>query len=90
MRSNLSRLKVTAAVRPVAKRFVLGVPAAAQRHVGFSGGQWKFIAQMIHDFDGPKDNEGTVLSTTDGERLSHRGFLCVGQAFQPDGQTALD
>jgi hypothetical protein len=65
-------LKATRSVRTVAKRLVLGVPAAAQGYVILAGRQGKFIAQVIHDADSALNDQWPILTAANNQRIGHR------------------
>jgi hypothetical protein len=58
-------------VGAIAKRFVVGIAAPAQGDGFFSRWNGELIAQVIRDFDGPLDNQGTVFTTANDERVGH-------------------
>ena len=55
----------------VAKRLILGVPAATHGNVVFSRGNGKLIPKMVQDPDRALNQQRAVLPAADDDALSH-------------------
>jgi len=49
----------------IAKGFIAGMAATAQGYMFFARRQHELIAQMVHELEGPLDNERSVFATAD-------------------------
>jgi hypothetical protein len=66
-----SCLEAAGAMAAVAKRLVLRLPTAAQRHQILTGRYHKLVAQVVRNPDGTMYYQRAILAAADGDRFGH-------------------
>jgi hypothetical protein len=78
----LGCLKPATSVRAVTERLVSRSTAPAQRHKFLAYGESEFVAQVVQNFNSPLDQERTIFTTANDERIWHAAVLATGSSHR--------